>query len=79
MAFCAAPMLHDFDPRKSIRVETDASGAAISGILSQPSGIPERWHPIAFFSRKLDAAELDDGTPDQELMAVIGWMNYHTT
>ena len=35
-AFSSAPVLRHFDPNKPIRVETDASGFAIAGILSQP-------------------------------------------
>ena len=34
-AFIKAPILHHFDPKRHIRVETDVSGYAISGILSQ--------------------------------------------
>ena len=35
-AFFLAPVLQHFDPNKLIRVEMDASGFAIVGILSQP-------------------------------------------
>ena len=35
-AFATAPVLQHFDPAKPIRLETDASGFAIAGILSQP-------------------------------------------
>ena len=34
-AFAATPMLQHFDPAKPIRLETDASGFAIAGILNQ--------------------------------------------
>ena len=34
-AFSSAPVLQHFDPSKPIRIETDASGFAIVGILSQ--------------------------------------------
>ena len=34
-AFIEAPILHYFDPERYIRIETDAFGYAIGGILSQ--------------------------------------------
>lgn len=46
--FLEKPLLHHFDPACKLRVETDASGKAIGGILTQLVG-PE-WHPIAYFS-----------------------------
>ena len=66
-AFVEAPILHHFDPESHIRIETDASGYAIGGVLSQlssgtrPDGVVTKdlgqWHPIAFFSRKMIPAE----------------------
>jgi hypothetical protein len=85
-AFVNAPVLIHFDPTKPIRLETDASGFAIAAILSQPGEWPVKpgerpnWHPVAFFSRKLDAAEMNYGTPDQELLAIVKsfvhWRHY---
>ncbi len=34
-AFLEAPILNYFDPERHIRIETDALGYAISGVLSQ--------------------------------------------
>ena len=34
-AFLKAPILHHFDPERHIRIETDVSGYAIGGVLSQ--------------------------------------------
>ena len=50
--FIEAPILHHFNPERYIRIETDASDNAISGILSQL--IPEtgQWHLVAFFLGK---------------------------
>ena len=48
-AFLKAPILHHFDPERHIRIETDASGYAIGGVLSQLiSDDSGRWHPVAF-------------------------------
>ena len=67
-AFVKVPILHHFDPESHIRIETDVSGYAIGGVLSQLSfgTRPDRvvtkanlgqWHPVAFFSRKIIPAE----------------------
>jgi hypothetical protein len=62
---------------KPIRLKTDASGKAITGIISQlivwpvPAGEKPEYHPVAFFSKKMDPAEENYGTPDQELMAIV--------
>ncbi|OQD66272.1 hypothetical protein PENDEC_c057G05991 [Penicillium decumbens] len=41
----------------------------MAGILSQPdeNGV---WHPVAFWSKKFTGAEINYGTPDQELFAI---------
>ena len=64
-------------------METDASGFAISGILSQPrpdKRDKEQWHPVAFFSRKMTLAERNYDTHDGELLAVVEafkhWRHY---
>ena len=64
LAFTEAPILRHFDPECHIRIETDALGYAIGGVLSQlasetrPDGIVTKtdlgqWHPVAFFLRKM--------------------------
>ncbi|KAI1001399.1 hypothetical protein K3495_g6801 [Podosphaera aphanis] len=50
-------------------LETDASGGGISGILSQiDEGVQK---PVVFWSRKLHPEEINHGTLDQELLAVV--------
>ena len=61
-AFTAAPVLRHFDPALKIRVETDASKFALAGILSQLCGT--EWHPIAYYSRKMEPAEENYETHD---------------
>lgn len=83
--FTSAPILVHFDPNGKILVETDASGFAIAAIISQfvksmeHDGQP-RWHPIAFYSRKMIPAETRYPTHDQELLAVVEafkqWRHY---
>ena len=71
-AFLKAPILHHFDPECHIRIETDASGYAIGGVLSQlTSDDSGRWHPVAFFSRKMIPAETRYETHDGEFLAIV--------
>jgi RNase H-like domain found in reverse transcriptase/Reverse transcriptase (RNA-dependent DNA polymerase)/Integrase zinc binding domain/Chromo (CHRromatin Organisation MOdifier) domain/Integrase core domain len=77
-AFRPGIILVHFDPEKRIRVETDASGFALSGILSQLVG--DQWKPVAFWSRKLQGPELNYETHDSELLAIVAvfkqWRHY---
>ena len=70
--FFKASILHHFDPKRHIRIETDASGYAIDRVLSQltldESG---QWHPVAFFFRKMIPAETRYETHDGELLAIV--------
>jgi hypothetical protein len=55
-AFLKIPILAHFEREKETRLEVDASGGAISGILSQngpESDGKAQWRPVDFFSRKL--------------------------
>ena len=47
---------------------TDASDTAVGAILQQY--IDGSWHPISFFSRKMEPAETRYSTFDKELLAV---------
>ena len=80
-AFIKALILHHFDPECHIWVETDAFGYAIGGVLSQLiSDDLGRWHPIAFFSRKMIPAETTYENYNGELLAIIEafktWKHY---
>ena len=80
-AFLKAPILHHFDPERHIRIETDASGYAIGGVLSQlTSDDSGRWHLVAFFSCKMIPAETRYETHDGELLAIVEafktWRHY---
>jgi transposase InsO family protein len=65
-----APVLRIFDPDLLTTVETDASGFAIGAVLFQTDehGVSR---PVAFTSRKLNPAERNYPTHEQELLAVV--------
>lgn len=69
-AISKAPILRIFDPDLVTGVETDASGFAIGAVLFQTdeNGVSR---PVAFTSRKLNAAERNYPTHEQELLAVV--------
>ena len=79
-AFLTAPLLAHYNPEWETQLETDASGFAISGILSQLNPQEGLWHPVAFWSRKMQPAERNYGTPDQEMLAIFAsfqhWRHY---
>jgi len=65
-----APLLAQWDPDKETLLETDSSGWAIGGALSQrqDNGI---FQPVAFFSKKNAPAECNYPIHDKELLAII--------
>jgi hypothetical protein len=89
--FTKAPVLAHFDYERPIRLETDASGYAIAGIISQPAAGPtsgeggERvkdrdWHLVAFWSRTMADPERNYSVGDQEMLAIVEacrhWRHY---
>ena len=85
LAFIKAPIFQHFDLESHIRIQTDASGYAIDGVLSQlnldsdtsPNDLNsnksnfDQWHPIAYFSRKMIPIETWYKTHNAELLAII--------
>jgi len=58
-------------PRREgkFRVETDALGHAIEGVLSQEQ--EGKWKPIAFLSRTIQLVEQNYEIYDKELLAIV--------
>src|SRR5262245_28130281 len=75
LRFSSAPILRHFDPDLPIRLHPDASDFAISGILSQLYN-NQRWHPIAYWSRKCVAAEMNYDIHDKEFLAIVEYMKH---
>ncbi|SPC63716.1 uncharacterized protein UHOD_11307 [Ustilago sp. UG-2017b] len=78
-AFGTDTILHHFDPTRPIIVETDALDFAVAAVLSQSFDQGTR-HPIAFFSKKLDPAQLNYPIFDKEMFAIVAafkhWRQY---
>src|SRR5882724_230173 len=79
-AFTQAPILAHFNPDNPIIVETDASDYTIAAIISQISPDDGDLHPIVFYSRSMQPAELNYEIYDKELLAILEafqqWRNY---
>ena len=68
--FTCQPILATFNPNKSRVLETDASDFAIGACLSQ-EGDDGKLRPVAYYSRKLSAPELNYDVHDKELLAIV--------
>ena len=69
-AFTTAPILAHVDPTKRFILEADASDFALGSVLSQ-TGDDGQLHPVAFHSRKFEAAEINYEIHDKELLAIV--------
>ena len=74
-AIHSAPTLYYFDPEKPTEVFTDASAFAIGGWIGQRHNGEIR--PIAYWSRKMTAHELNYPTHEKELLALVSMLEKH--
>ena len=70
-AMLNTPILHYYDYGLPTMVETDASNGVVAGVLSQQDPQTGRWHPVAFFSKTMQPAELNYDIHDKEMLAVV--------
>jgi hypothetical protein len=64
-----APVLAHPDPSLPYYLNTDASGYAVSAVLSQDHGRGRQ--PVAYFSRKMESAQKRYPVHEQELLAIV--------
>ena len=64
------PVLLIADFTKPFYVFVDASAIAVGAVLMQ-KGNDELYHPVSFFSKKLNSAQQNYGTTDREALALI--------
>ncbi|KAL2695017.1 hypothetical protein AAEP93_007409 [Penicillium crustosum] len=67
----SAPILRHYDPVRRTRVETDASDGVLGAVLSQYYEKEDFWHPVAFYSKTMQPAELNYEVRDKELLAIV--------
>ena len=68
-ALAALTLLHHLRPGAPLALTTDASKMAIGGVLEQRG--PKGWEPIAFWSAKLEANQMQWPPYDRELLAAF--------
>ena len=67
----SAPVLQHYYPDRPTIVETDASNGVVGAVISQQDPKTQLWHPIAYFSKTMQAAELNYDIHDKEMLAII--------
>jgi len=77
LAFTKAPILQHFNPALPTIVEADASDYTQGGVMSQRDPEMGELHPIAFWSRKFNSAELNYEIYDKEMLAIIETMGHY--
>lgn len=77
-AVTSAPVLLPPNPHLPFTVVTDASGFAVGAVLCQDAG--QGLQPVAFESHKMNGAERNYATHEQEMLAVVHsfrkWRHY---
>jgi hypothetical protein len=70
-AVTSQPVLMFADDAHPFRIEADSSDFATGAVLSQQSAEDEKWHPVAFLSKSLNAVERNYKVHDKEMLAII--------
>ncbi|KAG5720262.1 hypothetical protein E4T56_gene3291 [Termitomyces sp. T112] len=65
------PVLLFLDDDSPFCVEADSSDFATGAVLSQQSKEDGKWHPVAFYSKSLNAVEWNYEIHDKEMLAII--------
>ena len=66
--FTSVPILRHYDPELPCIIECDRSDFAISAVLSLE--FEGRFHPVAFYSPKMNKHEINYEIHDKELLAI---------
>jgi hypothetical protein len=67
----SSPILCFTDDSKAFRIEADSSDYVTGGVLSQQLSNDRKWHPIAFYSKSLNAVEQNYNVHNKEMLAVM--------
>lgn len=68
--FASKPVLAQWNPDRQTIVETDCSGFALGGCLSQFDQ-NQCLRPVAYYSRRLNSAEVNYPIHDKEMLAIV--------
>ena len=59
------------DDTQPFQLEADSSDFTTGVVLSQQSPVDNEWHPIAYYSKSLNAVEHNYEIHDKEMLAII--------
>ena len=68
--FTTGPIVTHFDDTRPTKLETNASHFALGAVLSQLCE-DEKWHPVAFHSRKISPLAINYDVHDKEMAAIL--------
>ena len=68
--FISEPVLAQWNPERDTVLEVDCSDYALGGCLSQIDN-QQKLRPVAYFSRRLNSAEINYPIHDKEMLAII--------
>jgi hypothetical protein len=68
--FASEPVLAQWDPERDTVLEADSSGYALGGCLSQVDE-QGRLRPVAYFSKRLNSAEVNYPIHDKEMHSIV--------
>ena len=68
------PVFLNFRANKPMKIEMDASDQAVGACLYQQKD--GKWHPVAYYSRKMSQAEQNYDIHDKELLAVVNALEH---
>ena len=77
-ALISEPVLRQADNNKDYYVDTDASGKALSIMLSQEDENGDK-HPVAYASKTLNSAQLNYSTSEKECLALVWGLEHFNT
>ena len=69
--FTKASIFQYFDPKRHIRIKTNASRYTIGSVFSQMTSEIGQWHPVAYYSQKIISAETRYKTHNAKLLAIV--------
>ncbi|KAJ8507306.1 hypothetical protein ONZ45_g10310 [Pleurotus djamor] len=71
LAITSEPILALPHEDRPYRVEADSSDFATGAVLSQLDPTDQKWHPVAYYSKSLQAAERNYEIHDKEMLSII--------
>jgi hypothetical protein len=70
-AFGKSPILEPFVLDRRTAIHSDAPPVGLGAVLYQFNEVTKRWHPVAYFSRSLTAAERNYEHYEKEMLAIV--------